>query len=274
MWKLTIMVFYLSGCIVAAGVTKEFPKHWGQPPAIQTRDYVPLPDGYGHGSSTLARWIAANLEKDRAAQPFPAPPATQALYENDFEKAEPGKLPDDFMSLNGDFVVREEGGNKFLELPGAPLDSFAVQFGPAETVDVAVSARVFATAKGRRFPTFGVGLNGVSGYKLQVTPAKKALELLKDEVVQTSVPFDWKPAAWTQLRLQVLKIKDGEWRVEGKAWQQGSPEPIEWSISSDEKEEPIAGKASVMGSPFSGTPIWFDDLKVERVGRQGMKREP
>lgn len=45
---------------------KEFPKHWGEPPAIQTRDYVPLPGDYGHGSSTLAAWILGNLEKDAA----------------------------------------------------------------------------------------------------------------------------------------------------------------------------------------------------------------
>jgi len=262
---LTLVVIGLSASCLVAGVTKEFPAHWGQPPAIQAHDYVPLPGGYGHGSSTLAKWIATNLEKDKDRPGTQTEPATKPLFENDFEKAEPGKLPDDFMSLNGEFVVRAEAGNKFLELPGAPLDSYAVQFGPAETVDVAVSARIFGTSKGRRFPTFGVGLNGVSGYKLQVAPAKKTLELLKDQDVKTSVVFDWKPASWTHLRLQVRKIKDGEWKVEGRAWQQGASEPNEWMISCDEREDPIAGKASVLGSPFSGTPIWFDDLKVERV---------
>lgn len=193
--------------------------------------------------------------------------APKPLFENNFESADPGKLPDELMVLAGEFAVKGDGTNKFLELPGAPLDSFAVQFGPAELADVAVSVRAFGTAKGRRFPTFGVGLNGVSGYKLQVSPAKKALELLKDQELKASVAFDWKPGTWTNLRLQVRKVKEGEWRIEGKAWQQGSVEPGEWSISLDEKEEPIAGKASVMGSPFSGTPICFDDLKVERVGK-------
>lgn len=267
MQKLThwMAVLGCSAGLLAAEATKDFPAHWGQPPEIQTRDYVPLPGGHGHGSSTLAKWIATNLEKDNAGLQSPASTVVKSLFENDFEKAEVGKLPDGFMSLNGEFAVREAEGNKFLELPGAPLDSYAVQFGPAETTDVAVSARMFGTAKGRRFPTFGVGLNGVSGYKLQVAPAKKALELLKDQDVKTSVPFDWKPGAWTHLRLQVRKVKDGEWKIEGKAWPQGSAEPNGWAISLDEKDEPIAGKASVLGSPFAGTPIWFDDLKVERV---------
>lgn len=43
---------------------KAYPAHWGAPPRIQTRDYRPLPGGYGHGSGTLAKWIAENLKKD------------------------------------------------------------------------------------------------------------------------------------------------------------------------------------------------------------------
>src|SRR5258707_6714981 len=52
-----------------------------------------------------------------------APLAAQGktLYQNDFELAEVGKAPDDFLILEGGFVVKQEDGNRFLELPGAPL---------------------------------------------------------------------------------------------------------------------------------------------------------
>src|SRR5882762_11395144 len=83
------------------------------------------------------------------------------LYENNFETAEVGKVPEDFLVLDGGFAVKAEASNKFLELPGSPLDSFGVQFGPGGNSEVTVSARINSTAKGRRFPTFGVGLNGV-----------------------------------------------------------------------------------------------------------------
>ena len=43
---------------------ERFPAHWGDPPFIQTRDLRPLPGGFGQGSSTLARWIQANLDRD------------------------------------------------------------------------------------------------------------------------------------------------------------------------------------------------------------------
>ena len=184
------------------------------------------------------------------------------LYENDFEKAALDKVPDDFLVLDGQFAVKEEGGNKFLELPGAPLDTFGVLFGPTEKEGTAVSARIFGTGKGRRYPTFAVGLNGqgTSAYRLQVSPAKKALELFKGDEVKATVPFEWQSGAWARLRLQVRKVKDGQWKVEGKAWT--DKEPPAWLVSFDEREQPVAGKASIWGSPYATTPIRFDDLKL------------
>lgn len=96
------------------------------------------------------------------------------MYENNFEKAELDKVPADFLVLDGAFEVKADGGNKFLELPGAPLDTFGVLFGPTEKDSLAVSARIFGTLKGRRFPSFGVGLNGVGGFRLLVSPAKNS----------------------------------------------------------------------------------------------------
>jgi hypothetical protein len=44
-------------------------------------------------------------------------------------------------------------------------------------------------AKGRRFPVFGVGL-GAGWFKLQVSPAKQALEIYRD-ADQRLLPFQW-----------------------------------------------------------------------------------
>jgi hypothetical protein len=192
--------------------------------------------------------------------------AESPLYQNDFEKTEAGKLPDGFMVMLGEFVVKDLGSNKVLELPGTPVDSFSVLFGPVTNASVVIEARVFGTAKGRRMPTFGVGLGGVAGFKLQIAPGKKVAELLvsENQVVATA-PFSWESGSWTQCKLQLRPTGPAEWRVEAKAWKDGQPEPREWLISHDTKEPPIAGQASVLGSPFAGTPIWYDDLKVGRV---------
>jgi len=188
--------------------------------------------------------------------------STKPLYENNFEKAALDKVPEEFMVLDGGFAVKEDGGNKFLELPGAPLDTFGLLFGSATNANVSVSARIYGTAKGRRGPSFGVGLNGVGGYKLKISPAKNALEIYKGDDVVSSVPFKWEPASWTMLHLQVHQLSDTAWKIEGKAWPQKSAEPKDCMISFDEKNKPADGRASIWGSPYSGTPIRFDDLLV------------
>jgi hypothetical protein len=222
---LPVVVSLVCALAAAAQVDKPFPAHWGAPPAVQTRDYRDLPGGYGKGSSTLARWITENLEKDSKAGGGAADATVKPLFAADFEKAALGKPTEEFLILDGDFTVKEEGGNKFLELPGAPLETFGALFGPTEPSGVAV------TAQKRRSPTFAVGLTGVGGYKLQVAPGKAALELVKGEETLQTVPFKWESGAWTALRLQMRRVKEGEFVVEGRAWKHGGPEPKEWAIT-------------------------------------------
>ena len=188
--------------------------------------------------------------------------SAKPLFENNFEKAELDKVPDGFLVLDGSFAVKQADGNKFLELPGAPLDTYGVLFGPTEKDGVCVSVRINGTGVKRRFPTLAVGLNGVGGYKLQVSPGKKLIELYRGEEVKSSVPFEWQSGVWTVFRLQIRKVKEGEWKVEGKAWPQSGKEPATWLISHDEKEAPNAGRASIWGNPYSSTPIQFDDLLI------------
>ena len=188
------------------------------------------------------------------------------LYSNGFDKAETGKVPEDLMVLEGGFTVQEESGNKFLELPGSPLETFGLLFGPTEAENISASARFYGTGKGRRFPTFALGINGVAGYKLQMSPGKKALELVKGEnEVLATVPYTWESGTWTTMRLQLRKSAEGQWQIEGKAWKHGAAEPAKWLITHAEKTAPIAGRAGVWGMPYAGTPIRFDDLAVAKA---------
>ena len=193
--------------------------------------------------------------------------AATTLYEADFKLAEPDKVPADLLVLDGAFAVKAEGEDKFLELPGAPLETYGFLTLPKENFkqNIAISARVLGTAKGRRAPTFSAGLCGVGGYKLQVSPAKKLVELFRSDTLKASVPYEWKSGEWTHLRLQVRKLAEGGWRIEGKAWTQGQAEPSAWTITCDDVIEPPGGRPSLWGSPFAGTPIRFDDVKVTTV---------
>lgn len=175
-------------------------------------------------------------------------------------------MPDDFLVLDGQFSVKEEDGNRFVELPGAPLESFGFLFGPNQGSGVEVSGRIFGTKTGRKFPTFSLGLNGASGYRLQVAPAKGMVEILRGDAIVASTPFAWTSGHWAELRLAVRKVSDAEIHVEGVVWMSGSEAPKDPLVTfTDTKLQP-AGKASAWGMPFSGTPIRFDDLKVTPLG--------
>jgi hypothetical protein len=192
----------------------------------------------------------------------PGPGETKPLFEADFEKVPAGDLPDGFLVIDGGFSIKEADGNKLIELPGDPLDTFGVMFGPSQKDGLAVSARMKSATKGRRAPAFGVSLSGAGGYRLQYSGNKRALEIFKADESQTSVPFNWESGTWLRLKLQVRKLADGKWIAEGKAWKDGTAEPAEWLIKLEIGEEPPSGRPAIWGNPFSGEAIQFDDLKV------------
>ena len=58
---LALLALSLLGCKTYHSPSgKAFPRSWGKPPEIQTKDYRPLPYNYGYGSSTLYHWIMEN----------------------------------------------------------------------------------------------------------------------------------------------------------------------------------------------------------------------
>ena len=61
-------------------------------------------------------------------------------------------------------------------------------------------------------------------------------------------------------KLRVTKVSEKQWRIEGKTWPDGQPEPAPWTIAFDDPEEPPPGRASLWAEPFSGKPVRFDDL--------------
>jgi hypothetical protein len=186
----------------------------------------------------------------------------KVLFKSDFESANADSVPEELMILAGQFSVKEIAGNKALELPGNPLEDFGALFGPAESDGVAVRARIRSESTRRLAPRFGVGLSGVAGYRLLVAPGQNGLQLLKDQQIMASAPFEWKSGTWTSLQLQVRKFSEGKWIIEGRAWEDGASEPKDWSISFEVSQAPPAGKASIWGAPYSGKPILFDDLSV------------
>lgn len=187
--------------------------------------------------------------------------ADAPIFQENFESTEIDKEPAGVLITAGDFKVKQDGSGKVLELPGEPLDTYGLLFGASQKAGVSASARFFGTKKGRKFPSFGVSVGGVGGYRLQMSAAKKSLEIFQGDEGRHSVPFECADGAWTSLRIQTRKAADG-WVVEGKAWPSDKLEPAQWTITFAVKDEPAAGRAGIWGSPYSGTLIRFDDLLI------------
>ncbi len=174
------------------------------------------------------------------------------VYRNNFESETVGDLPNDILILDGDFVVSEDGENRAVRLPGNPVRRFGFLVGPVMTGNGSISARVRSERRGRRYPQFGVGLKGIRGVRLQVAPAKKAIELLSNNQVITSTEFKWEAGVWADVSLRIHGDRAfGEVLIDG-----AQPVTIDAKLTSPAPN----GRASIWGTPYSGEPIWFDDL--------------
>ena len=172
-----------------------------------------------------------------------------------------GRLPANVTAF-GVFTVQLFEGHKVIELPGEPLDSMGLMVGPEKGI-TGITARIHAIASGRRFPEFGVGLAGTSGYKLWLIPAQKVVQLQKGDEVLASVAYTaWATATWTTFRLQLQKKSDGGTTISGRIWQDGRAEPREATITAEDKESPAEGRAAVWANPYSGTPLRFSDIML------------
>ncbi len=189
---------------------------------------------------------------------FDASRAEEAAFNDNFDSVAPGSAPAGVTVLAGNFKVAEEAGNRFLELPGSPLDTFGLLFGPAQEGERRASARFLGSRQGRKFPTFGISIGGVSGYRLQASPGKKALELFKGDAMQASARLAWESGAWLTLAIVARKAGSG-WAIEGQATGTGEPQMVRFEVA----EAPPAGRAGIWGSPYAGTPIRFDDLRLD-----------
>lgn len=187
--------------------------------------------------------------------------AADPLYVQDFDQAE--AVPEDLM-LNGEFSLQADGAGKSLALPPQVLETYNLLFGPGRKEAASVSARILGTAKGRQAPAFGVGLNGVNGIILRLSPAKNQVELLVGDTAIASQAYAWKSDVWTCFRLR-WRMQDGTCLAEGRVWAAGTAEPEAWTITATMEQAPPAGRATAWGIPYGGKPILFDDLRVEVV---------
>ncbi|NOY00175.1 MAG: hypothetical protein GXP30_10635 [Verrucomicrobia bacterium] len=98
-------------------------------------------------------------------------------FRADFSEMEAGELPVGFLVLEGSFSVEKSAEQSYLKLSPTPLVESAVQMGDRFEGDGVIKVRIKAESEGRRAPSFGAGLHGVSGFRLSVMPSGRKIEL-------------------------------------------------------------------------------------------------
>ena len=181
----------------------------------------------------------------------------------DFEAMADGDPPmREVMVVDGDIQVKTTASGKVLEIAAAPMLEANALLGVSAKGSASIEARVLTTKSGRSFPRFGIGVHGQTGYRLYVSPAKKELQLTKGAVVIKSVPFEWTSETWTHLKLDVRKGSGDAWEITAKAWAESTAEPQAPQMVQEDKGLSGLGRCSLWGTPFAGTPIDFDDVRV------------
>lgn len=188
------------------------------------------------------------------------------IIEQDFESIQIGQIPTDYLVMRGSFSVQQaDDGNHVLQLPGEPLNTFGLFFGPATEGPQTAQISVFTESKRRLTPRFAVGIKGRRGYRLRVVPGLKRIELLERDQVRASAEYSWQSGTWTHLSISVQKQGEN-WTVTGKVWPESATEPRQPMLSFDlSAAAPAVGRSSLWATPYSGKPTLFDNLRVLSV---------
>lgn len=174
-----------------------------------------------------------------------------------------GEEPASLNVIDGEFqLVETPQGIRCIEVSPFPLTEAGALFGPTIKGAGKVSATFIAADQGRRRPRFGIGLHGVSGYRLRVVPARHRIELLHQEERVAEASHKWHSGAACHLELRVFEKpsekekRQSDWMIEAFAWQAGQPRPPHPVLTCEmKKASPGRGKASLWATPYAGLPI-------------------
>ncbi len=174
-----------------------------------------------------------------------------------------GEVPKDVFVVDGTVKIAAKDGNKAIMIDATPIVDASAQLAVSAAGAASIQAKVFASKRARSVPKFGISVHGMSGYRLLINAAKKQLELVKSDVVAASVPYTWTSETWVKMKLEVKPDEGDAWMIEGKVWAADAQEPAEATVKAEDKGLKGQGKSGVWATPYSETPIYFDDIEVK-----------
>jgi hypothetical protein len=215
-----------------------------------------------HGCCTKAPPL--DLPSEQNSEEQKAEEKWSVEFEENFSSLGVGSEPENLFILDGAYAVSQEENDKWLTLPGSPVGDFGLLFGPrVRERSLSLSFSFLATKKGRRLPALAAGLGGVRSYRFRLNAATREILLFRQDVEIGRVAYQWESGTWSQVRFQALPGDDEKTRIRLKLWKRGEEEPKEWLFDDLDPNEFAGGKCALWAYPYAGTPIHFDDLKIE-----------
>lgn len=207
----------------------------------------------------------------------------QLPYTQDFEKVPVGATPGGWVNTQGKYVVEEVTLNgkkekvlsKVANDPRPPIARANAYICVPASSNYTIQADVYAGEVRGELPDVGVVANRslleLEGKTEFVDgKEKRHLQVISWEArnrIKTGVEFNWKKDTWYTLKFTV-EVKDGEGVLKGKAWERGTKEPEEWTITVNDPFPNTEGAAALYGyvsnasSETAGSPIYYDNVSV------------
>jgi outer membrane protein assembly factor BamB len=184
-------------------------------------------------------------------------------FEQTFESIPDGAVPQGWNGAQGRFQVVTVDGNKLLKkMSDNPVSwRTTVYISDPKASGYTIEADLMGTEARRRMPDMGL----VSyRYTLDLMGNSQQLMLRTwtSELSRFSkvVPYQWDPAVWYHMKLQVSVADNGKAVLRGKVWKKADPEPAEWTIEAEDALAHKNGSPGIYG--YSVTDIFYDNVKV------------
>jgi len=175
-----------------------------------------------------------------------------------------------FAPITGSWRFYDNEGINIIRLTPQPVRECRLEMGPKlRGPGYSISAKTQAKAKSRLFPKMGVGLYGANGLCLLLAPGHQRLELVQyGETIAQDPLTAWKEEIWWTLELRVTP-QDRHGKIEARAWPSDAPRPEKAALEREMALEmlplPLSGRAFVTASPYSGLPVYFDEVVVLKI---------
>lgn len=205
-------------------------------------------------------------ENSSPAEKVPSPPAPLATL--DIKNTASGSIPGGSTKREGKWQVT--GEVEELQVLPEPLVISWLEFGPEVRGKGATIVATGRSSGGRRLQSrFGAGLYGRNGFQIRLVPLTDEIELVRRQEVLRKVSMKLESDRLYTIELTVRGEED-QWIIRGHVWEaEEDPETgtaIGFQIYEEELLFPLAGRAVLTGTPFSGKPVGFTAAEVYPEG--------